>query len=148
MSSTLFDDIFSVQSVDSARYDKVSRIIANSTSSADTKLTLDINTELFPVSTGDSLSVTLAKSLALEGAEDDQSMFSTNGSWRPPKPGQRSLMDEYDYVMHGTVYKFEEGKDDNISVYVSFGGLLMCLEGNYRSLSSLKQENLYILIRH
>ncbi|KAG7820324.1 hypothetical protein KL942_001965 [Ogataea angusta] len=148
MSSTLFDDIFSVQSLDSARYDKVSRIIANSTSSADTKLTLDINTELFPVSTGDSLSVTLAKSLALEGAEDDQGMFSTNGSWRPPKPGQRSLMDEYDYVMHGTVYKFEEGKDDNISVYVSFGGLLMCLEGNYRSLSSLKQENLYILIRH
>ncbi|KAH3668998.1 hypothetical protein OGAPHI_002753 [Ogataea philodendri] len=148
MSSTLFDDIFGVQSVDTGRYDKVSRIIANSTSSSDTKLTLDINTELFPVSIGDSLSIALAKNLNLDDSEDDNNMFSTNGSWRPPKPGQKSLADEYDYVMHGTVYKFEEGKDDNISVFVSFGGLLLCLEGNYRSLSSLKQENLYILIRH
>ncbi|GME86672.1 unnamed protein product [Ambrosiozyma monospora] len=147
MSTTLFDDVFNVQSVDSARYDKVSRIIASSTSSQDTKLTLDINTELFPVSTSDTLTITLAKTLSLDDSTAEE-FLSSNGSWRPPKPNQRSLMDEYDYVMYGTVYKFEEGKNDKISVYVSFGGLLMCLEGNYRSLSNLKQENLYILIRH
>ncbi|GME99613.1 hypothetical protein B5S28_g3181 [[Candida] boidinii] len=147
MSSTLFDDIFTIQSVDTARYDKVSRIIANSTTSKDTKLTIDINTQLFPVQNNENLSITLAKSLALDGDESD-SFTSTNGSWRPPRPGQRSLMDDYDYCMHGTVYKFEENSNDKISVYVSFGGLLMCLEGNYRSLSLLKQENLYVLIRH
>lgn len=148
MSSTLFDDIFNIESVDSARYDRVSRIIANSTSSQDTKITLDINHELFPISANDTLTITLAKSLNID---DDPSSIeqglSTNGSWRPPRPDQRSLMNDYDYVMHGTVYKFEEGKDDKISVYCSFGGLLMCLEGNYRNLSSLKQENLYILMR-
>lgn len=33
------------------------------------------------------------------------------------------------------------------SVYISFGGLLLCLEGGYRNLSSLKQENIYLLMR-
>lgn len=33
------------------------------------------------------------------------------------------------------------------AVYVSFGGLLLCLEGGYRHLSSLKQENVYLLMR-
>lgn len=51
--------------------------------------------------------------------------------------------------MFGTVYKFEESQDnDKMAVYISFGGLLMRLEGGYRSLSNLKQENAYILIRH
>ncbi|KAG0680466.1 DNA-directed RNA polymerases I, II, and III subunit RPABC3 [Pichia californica] len=149
MSSTLFDDIFNIESIDSARYDRVSRIIANSTSSQDTKITLDINHELFPVSSNDTLTITLAKSLSIEDDSemDGEGILAANGSWRPPKPDQRSLMNDYDYVMHGTVYKFEEGKDDKIYVYCSFGGLLMCLEGNYRNLSSLKQENLYILMR-
>lgn len=150
MSATLFDDIFNVESLDSARYDRVSRIIANSTSSQDTKITLDINHELFPVSENDTLTITLAKSLNIDddsSAMDTDDILGGNGSWRPPKADQRSLMNDYDYVMHGTVYKFEEGKDERISVYCSFGGLLMCLEGNYRNLSSLKQENLYILMR-
>jgi DNA-directed RNA polymerases I, II, and III subunit RPABC3 len=151
MSSTLFDDIFNVESVDAARYDRVSRLVANSTSSQETKITLDINHELFPVSENDTLTITLARSLSLD--DDDSAMdggdelIGANGSWRPPKPNQRSLMNDYDYVMHGTVYKFEEAKDDKISVYCSFGGLLMCLEGNYRNLAGLKQENLYILLR-
>lgn len=76
-------------------------------------------------------------------------MITSNGSWRPPKRGDRSLADDYDYVMFGTVYKFEESQDnDKMAVYISFGGLLMRLEGGYRSLSNLKQENAYILIRH
>ncbi|GMM29721.1 DNA-directed RNA polymerase core subunit [Martiniozyma asiatica (nom. inval.)] len=143
MSSALFDDIFSVLSLDSGRYDRVSRVEAISTSAPDTRITLDINHELFPVAQHDTLTITLAKSLSL----DDESV-QESGSWRPPKANQRSLMDDYDYVMHGTVYKFEESDNEKISVYCSFGGLLMCLEGNYRTLSALKQENLYILIRH
>lgn len=150
MSSTLFDDIFNVESIDAARYDRVSRIIANSTSSQETKITLDINHELFPVSENDTLTITLAKSLLLDGEDssmEGDELTGANGSWRPLKSNQRSLMDDYDYVMHGTVYKFEEGKDNKISVYCSFGGLLMCLEGNYRNLGALKQETLYILMR-
>ncbi len=36
---------------------------------------------------------------------------------------------------------------DSSSVYVSFGGLLLCLQGGYRNLSNLKQENIYLLLR-
>lgn len=148
MSGTLFDDIFAVSSVDHGRYNKVSRITGNSTTSKDIKITLDINTELFPVHQDESLTITIAKSLSLDD-DDEQAYLTSSGSWRPPKPDERSLADDYEYVMHGTVYKFEEkDQDEKISVYVSFGGLLMCLEGGYRSLNNLKQENVYILIRH
>lgn len=143
MSTTLFDDIFTISEVDAARYNKVSRVVAASTTSSDIKITLDINSDLFPVKTNESVTVTLASSLSLDGAND----ASTTTSWRPPKAGETSLADDYDYVMYGTVYKFEEGADDKISVYVSFGGLLLCLEGGYRNLSGLKQENVYLLMR-
>lgn len=144
MSSILFEDMFNVESVDSARYNKVSRITGQSSTAQDIKITLDINSELFPVRENDSLTITLALSLGNEA-----SMLTSNGSWRPPKNNERSLADDYDYVMYGTVYKFEENSDDDkISAYISFGGLLMRLEGGYRSLSNLKQENAYILIRH
>lgn len=143
MSNTLFDDIFNITEVDSARYNKVSRILGTSTTTSDIKLTLDINSDLFPVKANDSITVSLASSLSLDG-EDNTNI---NGSWRPPKASDKSLADDYDYVMYGTVYKFEETSDDKISVYVSFGGLLLCIEGGYRNLSNLKQENLYLLIR-
>ncbi|KAK6459081.1 16-kDa RNA polymerase subunit [Scheffersomyces xylosifermentans] len=144
MSGILFEDMFIVESTDPGRYNKVSRITGHSSTSQDIKIALDINSELFPVKANDSLTITLASSLG-----NESSMLTSNGSWRPPRAGDRSLADDYDYVMYGTVYKFEENADnDKMSVYISFGGLLMRLEGGYRSLSNLKQENAYILIRH
>lgn len=144
MSGILFEDMFNVEAVDNARYNRVSRITGQSSTSQEIRITLDINLELFPVKNNDSLTITLASSLG-----NESSMLTSNGSWRPPKNNDRSLADDYDYVMYGTVYKFEENAgDDKMSVYISFGGLLMRLEGGYRSLSNLKQENAYILIRH
>lgn len=143
MSGILFEDSFVVESADPGRYTKVVRITGNSTTQQDIKITLDINSELFPVKANDSLTIVLASVLG-----NESSMLTSNGSWRPPKNDDRSLADDYDYVMYGTVYKFEENSgDDKMSVYISFGGLLMCLQGGYRSLSNLKQENAYILIR-
>ncbi|CAN3356801.1 DNA-directed RNA polymerases I, II, and III subunit RPABC3 [Diutina catenulata] len=144
MSGILFEDMFVVETVDPGRYNRVSRITGASSTSQDIKITLDINSELFPVKANDSLTITLASSLG-----NESSMLTSNGSWRPPRSDDRSLADDYDYVMYGTVYKFDENAgDDKMSVYISFGGLLMCLSGGYRSLSNLKQENAYILIRH
>ncbi|KAK9480153.1 hypothetical protein V1514DRAFT_303345 [Lipomyces japonicus] len=141
MAAPLFDDLFTITTLDNKRYDRVSRITATSNTSSDIHLTLDLNTELFPVAIGEVLSVAIAKKLSLDNSSN------TTYGWREPDPGQRGLADDYDYVMYGTVYKFEEGKNDNISVYVSFGGLLLCLEGGYKKLASLKQENVYLLVR-
>lgn len=144
MSNILFDDIFQVSEVDPGRYNRIGRIEATSTTQEQCKLTLDINTELFPVSAQEQLTVTLASSLSLDGNKNTD---TTTKSWRPPQPGERSIADDYDYVMHGTAYRFEEVSKDLIAVYYSFGGLLMRLEGNFRNLSNLKQENAYLLIR-
>jgi DNA-directed RNA polymerase I, II, and III subunit RPABC3 len=107
MSSTLFDDIFKINSVDSARYDRVSRITGQSTNSQDVHLTLDINSELFPVTKGSTVSFALARTLSLDGE-------TTGKSYREAKPGERSLADDYEYVMYGTVYKFEESSGDKM----------------------------------
>ncbi|KAK9461067.1 uncharacterized protein V1516DRAFT_707353 [Lipomyces oligophaga] len=144
MSSLLFDDLFTISSIDSRRYDRVSRITATSNTSSDMHLTLDLNTELFPITANDIVSIALARSLSLD---DTSSSAPSVSGWREPKPGERGLADDYDYVMYGTVYKFDEGKGENIAVYVSFGGLLLCLEGSYKKLAPLKQENLYLLAR-
>lgn len=142
MSATLFDDVFSVTEVDPGRYNKVSRIEATSTTQEQCKLSLDVNTDLFPVQPLEQLTVTIASSLTGEEANG-----AVTRSWRPPPPGERSLADDYDYVMYGMAYKFEEVSKDLIAVYYSFGGLLMRLEGNYRTLNNVKQENAYLLIR-
>ncbi|KAK5780021.1 DNA-directed RNA polymerase core subunit RPB8 PWA37_001604 [Arxiozyma heterogenica] len=150
MSNTLFDDVFTVTETDPGRYNRISRIEAISTTQEQCKLTLDINIELFPVQPQEQLTVTLASSLDIDSNNDGSNSSSTGSktnSWRPPQPNERSLADDYDYVMYGTAYRFEEVAKDIIAVYYSFGGLLMRLEGNYRNLNTLKQENAYLLIR-
>jgi DNA-directed RNA polymerase I, II, and III subunit RPABC3 len=111
MATTLFDDIFKLTAVDSSRYDRVSRITGQSTTSPDIHLTLDVNSELFPVTKGASLTVAIANSLSLDG--EQPSMAS---GWRAPKAGEHSLADDYEYVMYGTVYKFEESSGDKMYV--------------------------------
>ena len=148
MSNTLFDDIFTVSEADPGRYNRIARIEATSTTQEQCKLTLDINIELFPVTPQEQLTITLASSLSLDNnTENNNNNNNKTASWRPPHPNERSLADDYDYVMYGTAYRFEEVSKDIIAVYYSFGGLLMRLEGNYRNLNALKQENAYLLIR-
>lgn len=149
MSNTLFDDIFTITDADPGRYNKIIRIEANSTTQEQCKLTLDINSDLFPITNGEQITVSIANSLDINSSSKDNNNKenTTSKSWRPPLPGDRSLADDFDYVMYGTAYRFEEVSKDIIAVYYSFGGLLMRLEGNYRNLNSLKQENAYLLIR-
>ncbi|CAL9731191.1 DNA-directed RNA polymerases I, II, and III subunit RPABC3 [Monosporozyma unispora] len=147
MSNTLFDDIFTVSEADPGRYNRIARIEATSTTQEQCKLTLDINIELFPVTPQEQLTITLASSLSLDNNTENNNNNNKTASWRPPHPNERSLADDYDYVMYGTAYRFEEVSKDIIAVYYSFGGLLMRLEGNYRNLNALKQENAYLLIR-
>lgn len=103
----LFEASFTIDAINSQKYDRVSRIAAK-TEGADTSLTLDVNTELYPLSEGDRVTVALALSLNLDGSKDD-----TKG-WREVGRGEQTLADEYDYVCHGKIYRFEEGTGDNM----------------------------------
>ncbi|EXF76022.1 RNA polymerase Rpb8 [Colletotrichum scovillei] len=142
---TLFEESFTVTNYDQSKYDRVARISATSTDNQ-TLMTLDINIELFPASVSDSLHVVLATSLAHDGSKDDEK------GWRDVTKGNQdrepSLADMFDYVCYGKIYKFEDADDgQTIKAYVSFGGLLMSLEGPYKKLTPLRVDYVYLLIK-
>ena len=108
----LFADTFTITNVNSQKYDRVSRLTAN-TENGDTYLTLDINTELFPCLVGERVHLMLASTLSLDGSKDD------GKGWRDVGRGEQSLADDYEYVCHGKIYRFEEGDEENMWVLQS-----------------------------
>ncbi|CAF9903890.1 MAG: hypothetical protein GOMPHAMPRED_000599 [Gomphillus americanus] len=139
----LFEDNFIVSAIDAKKYDRAARITAeNSVSGGDYKIELDINNELFQVLVGDTLVIALASTLSLDGQKDDSRL------WRDISRGQTSLADMYEYVCHGKVYRFEESENfENLKVFVSFGGLLLYMEGPYKRLTPLRIDYVYLLAR-
>ncbi|KAJ3112924.1 hypothetical protein HDU96_003992 [Phlyctochytrium bullatum] len=145
MQTELFQDIFEVNDVDrdGKKFDRVSRLNATG-ESTDIALILDINSEIYPLRVADKFSLMLANSLMLDGTGLDEG----REPWRNFS-NRRTLADDYDYVMFGKVYKFDENAGQKqAAVYVSFGGLLLCMKGDASQLLriSLGQE-LYLLIR-
>lgn len=63
---------------------------------------------------------------------------------------QNLLLNDYDYVMHGRIFKFKEHAAAlaKLEVYISFGGLLMQLVGDPLKLKELQiDENVFLLVR-
>ncbi|KAF7545850.1 hypothetical protein G7Z17_g8862 [Cylindrodendrum hubeiense] len=142
--ATLFEESFTVTEYDQSKYDRVARISCTS-SDSQTVMTLDINIELFPCAVSDTLHVVLSTTLALDGTKDDDKGWRDVG-----KAGDApaTIADLYDYVCYGKIYKFEETYDGNtINTYVSFGGLLMSLQGPIKKLTPLRVDNVYLLIK-
>ncbi|KZV90507.1 RNA polymerase [Exidia glandulosa HHB12029] len=142
-SNVVFDDLFSIEVIDKdgKKFDRVSRLAARS-SNHSMHLTLDYNSEIFPLTADQSFSLALATSLGAPGAEDE------THTWRPDGRGGQGLEAEYDYVMYGKVYKFDEGAGEIVTAYASFGGLLMALTGSFRHMQGIVLgEPIYLLIR-
>ena len=112
--SQLYEEAFTVTSINSGKYDRVSRLICKSTPSNDTDMTLDVNTELYPCHANDTLHVILVTTLNLDGSTDEKS-GAGSAAWRDPsRTGESTLADMYDYVCRGKIYKFEEGGTGNL----------------------------------
>lgn len=105
--ANLFSETFTLTNINAQKYDRVARLSAH-TENGDTSTTLDVNTEHFPCAIGDRLQIMLASTLSLDGSKDD------GKGWRDIGRGEASVADEYDYVCHGKVYRFEEGDDENM----------------------------------
>ena len=99
--ANLFSDTFQVTAVNFFKYERVSRLTAN-TENGDTSLELDINAELFPCAVGDRLQLLIASTLSLDGSKD------ASKGWRDVGRDETSLADDYDYVCYGKCYRFEE----------------------------------------
>jgi len=153
MSSSLIaleDKYFEVKSIDEhgKKFDKVSRLVCDNDEDS-MELVIDINTDIFPVDFGDKLTVSLATSLELKPSKpvnDKKKDFYDQQLGTDEKP---SLMDQYDYVMYGRVYKYQPQENfGKVSIYVSFGGLLMKLTGEARDIQHIEPDtHLYLLVR-
>jgi hypothetical protein len=87
-------------------------------------LTLDYNTELFPLQTDQSFALALASSLARGGGADggaEDADDKDRDVWRPDGKGRRGLEEDYDYVMYGKVSlyfistHFQRSTDQSVS---------------------------------
>lgn len=105
--ANLFSNTFTITEINAFKYDRVCRLSAN-TENGDTFLTLDVNSELFPCSVGEHVQLLIASTLALDGSKDD------GKGWRDVGRGEASVADDYDYVCHGKVYRFQESEDENM----------------------------------
>lgn len=109
--SQLFAASFAVSDINSDKYDRVARVFANS-EDGEIYMHLDINTDLFSCDVLDRLHIVLSSTLSLDGVKDD-----VKGGWRGLRSGEGlSLADEYDYVCHGRIYRFEEENQENMYV--------------------------------
>lgn len=106
----------------------------------DTDLICDFHSELYPIGAGDKLDVVLASTLSNDGVVE-----KGTPSYDPHL--KSALLDDYEYAMHGKVFKIEQDKL-RMSAYISYGGLLMKLTGTSNSLAAIElDKNVYLLIK-
>mmetsp|Transcript_5677 Transcript_5677/g.15901 ORF Transcript_5677/g.15901 Transcript_5677/m.15901 type:complete len:146 (-) Transcript_5677:118-555(-) len=141
----LFSDEFRVVELnpDSKKFERVNRLVctgsAAGAANVATDLILDINCEIFEVKQDDSLSVALMSSL--DGKPDA-------GEYVPYVEGEGSVLDDYDYAMHGLVFDVQHDEGQRVAVTASFGGLLMKITGEQNQLDQLQNDmSLYVLVK-
>ncbi|XP_039281786.1 DNA-directed RNA polymerases I, II, and III subunit RPABC3 isoform X1 [Nilaparvata lugens] len=147
MAGVLFEDIFNVKDIDPSgkQFDRVSRLHCES-ESFKMDLILDVNTWLYPMDLGDKFRLVLATTLREDG-------YADSGEWNPVEL-ESSRADSFEYVMYGKIYRIEgdenskEPSKNKLAAYVSFGGLLMRLQGDPNNLHGFEvNQTLYLLMK-
>merc|ERR1712086_317196 len=128
--SLLFEDIFEVfdDPEENRKFDRVSRLQCRGVN-FEMEMTVDVNTDIYPVAFFDKLNVALASTLNLDGSPDGTNYEFSRGE---------SLLDKYEYVMYGKVFNQTRDDNNNIAIFVSFGGQLMKLKGEPQHLNKLQ----------
>ncbi|XP_026191615.1 DNA-directed RNA polymerases I, II, and III subunit RPABC3 [Cyclospora cayetanensis] len=130
----LFEDRFTVRSVDNNKFERVSRIRAKS-SGLDAELILDVNKQLLPLAEKQGVHIGLTNSLVLPDRKADGSTDAQQ-------------LSGYDYVMYGKVFKLEETSSERRTLYLSFGGLLMSLAADKHVVGDLELDmRVYLLVK-
>jgi len=146
MAGVLFEDIFDVKDIDpeGKKFEKVSRLHCES-ESFKMDLILDVNTWIYPMDLADKFRMVIATSLREDGVPDD-------GYYDPTDEGP-SRADSFEYVMYGKVYRIE-GVDtgpepaSRLAAYVSFGGLLMRIQGDANNLHGFEiDSHVYLFVK-
>ena len=105
----LFEDTFEVTAVnpDGKKFDKVTRLVCRG-ENYDMALVLDYNSQIYRLPLSCKFLLVLARTLSLDGSLDANEYN---------QDGLPSLMDNYEYVMHGKVFKVTQApvKDAKMS---------------------------------
>lgn len=154
--ASLFEDTFVCKDVDMAlkdpknpskgkvrdkKFDRVSRITAES-EHHHVSLTLDVHSQLYPLRTGDRFIFALMSSIRLDGLPGDGTFDQS---------GEPSLADRYDYVMCGKVFQHSPQGTTSVTLFASFGGLLMSLQGGQKAIRLFEfpiDSRIYLLMRN
>nr|CAD7452832.1 unnamed protein product [Timema tahoe] len=108
-------------------------------------LILDVNTWLYPMDLGDKFRLVLATTLREDGYPD-------SGEWNPMDT-EGSRADSFEYVMYGKIYRIEGDESalepsSRLAAYVSYGGLLMRLQGDANNLHGFEvDQHMYLLMK-
>jgi DNA-directed RNA polymerases I, II, and III subunit RPABC3 len=102
----LFDELFNIVDVNQQKYDRVARVKGTSGDST-INMSLDINTDVFPLGINDTVQMVIATTLKLDGTKDDK-------GWREPQKNESTLADMFDYVCYGRVYRWDEGEHEDM----------------------------------
>eukprot|EP00750_Incisomonas_marina_P003636 INCI13304.1.p1 GENE.INCI13304.1~~INCI13304.1.p1 ORF type:complete len:149 (+),score=32.36 INCI13304.1:124-570(+) len=137
----LFESDFSVENKDlgGKKFDRVSRFQLESMNK-DVVVVIDVATSLYPLRVNDRVSIALCSTINIDGSPSDGNYDQTK---KISSEAQNS-----EYIMHGRVFKYKYHEDHRVSIYVSFGGLLMCIRGHQMKLVNIEPDSaVYLLMK-
>lgn len=139
----LFQDILCVENINYSKFERTPRLTTKG-EFTDASVLFDVNIESYPVDIHDRINLSLYNNVSPSG-----SILSDFYDHDPRILGN-SVMDEYEYVCYGRVYKKvkDKGKEGNVTIIISFGGLLMkitCVETHIKNLEL--DDYCYMLMR-
>ena len=140
----LFEDNIQILSIDKDGkvFDKVSRLEARA-DDTECRIQLDFQSEIYPISKNSVYSIMITKSVYSDGSPSPNSF-----NYDIYNKKNNNLLDKFDYVMHGKIFKYSEESDGKVSVYASFGGLLLGITGEPTYLNNLgMDERIYLLLK-
>ncbi len=143
MPPIILEDTFRIERLDpdGRVYQRVSRMEC-ATATGSLKITSDINVEEFPLMENTCLVIALATTLNEDGTMEkkvyDHSVYH-----------RATLLNRYDYAMHGRVYEINMNADTGeVVAFISCGGLLTKIEGLHSSLKDIQYNtDLFILVK-
>lgn len=141
--NNLFEDNLRITEVnkDGKVFDKVSRV-EGITDDSLCKVLLDVNSDVYPIPKDSYYQMLITKSLNADGSPSPNTFSFDMYSKK------NSLIDKFDYVTYGKIFKYSEDPSGKVSVYASFGGLLLGITGSPSQLANLTMdERIYLLLK-
>jgi len=140
----LIEDTFEVQEENPGgkKFDRVSRVKGTSENYG-LDIVLDFHSQLLRLRKDDRFHLLLARTLNADGTPMDT-------AYDPTVLDRKTLADEFEYVMSGKVFKIEQTdkKKNMIDIFISYGGLLMSLKGDPKTLAQFEvDQRIYLLVR-